>query len=177
MTDITQAIDAWTTSRYPSYRKKLYGFCELMTKTAGEGKAPDTFPVTIPGREKVSFDDRYNFITWIRWSQPATYTASDEFSYGKKEARLGDLPLRLILAHKTSLGEAICFDFINAFPSKFEINGYQFVFVNGTPSVDPDHEAIIQTELNATNYEKHRFDWNVYVLNITIQFLECEVTT
>jgi hypothetical protein len=176
MTEIITAIDAWTANRY-AYTKKLYGFSELVKKSSSEGKE-DIFPMTIPGnpssrREKVSLDDRYTFITWIRWAQPATYSASEDWSFGKSEARIGEIPLRLILAHKTILGEDVVFDFINAFPSKFTVSGFQFVFINGSPSIDPDHDTIMQTELNGTNYEKHRFDWNVYVLNINIQFLEC----
>jgi hypothetical protein len=177
MTAIIEAIDGWTLNRYGSlYREKLYGFCELMTKTAGEGKTPDTFPVTIPARQKVSLDDRFNFITWLRWMQPATYAASEEFSFGKKEARQGEIPLRLVLAHKSDLGENIATDFVNALPSTFnDISGYKHVFVSPTLSIDPDHESIVQAEIGSTNYEKHRFAWNIYVLNITIQFQLCEV--
>lgn len=173
MTEIIEAIDAWTLNRYATYREKLYGFCELMTKTAGEGKSPDTFPVTIPNRDKVSIDDRFDFITWIRWTAPATYNPNPEFSWGKSEAREAVLPLRIVLAHKASLGENIVFDFINNFPSKFDITGFDHVFTEAAPSIDPDHESIMLTELNGTGYEKHRFTWNVYVLNITIQFIEC----
>lgn len=176
MTEIIEAIDAWTASRYTSYDKKLFGFCELMRKTAGEGSVDQVFPVTIPGRVHVSIDDRYNFITWIRWIQPATYENNEDWSFGNSEARVGILPLRLVLAHKTSLGENVVFDFINAFPSKFTISGFQFVFTNANLSIDPDHEAIVQAELGPANYlvyEKHRFTWNLYVLNINVQFLEC----
>lgn len=173
MTEIIEAIDAWTLNRYASHREKLYGFCELITKTAGEGKAPDTFPATIPDRVKVSLDDRFDFITWIRWVSPVTYNPNPEFSWGKSEAREAVQPLRLVLAHRTTLGENLVFDFINNFPSKFEVSGYEHVFVEGSPSIDPDQEGIMLTELNGTGYEKHRFTWNVYVLNITIQSLEC----
>jgi hypothetical protein len=129
--------------------------------------------VTIPGRQQVSLDDRYNFITWMRWIQPATYEASEDWSFGKSEARVGTVPIRLVLAHITTLGEDLVFDFINAFPSKFEVSGYQFVFVDGRPSIDPDHEVIYTAELSNTVYEKHRFNWNIYLLNINVQFLEC----
>lgn len=173
MTSIIEAIDAWTLNRYDHYNEKLYGFCELMRKTAGENSAPQVFPVTIPGRKQVSLDDRYNFITWIRWENPATYEDSEEWSFGDSEARVGSIQLRLILAHRVELGEDLVFDFINAFPSKFTVSGYQFVFVEGRPSIDPDHEAIYTAELGNTVYEKHRFNWNLYALNITVQFLEC----
>lgn len=182
MTAIIEAIDSWTSSRYSAYTKKLWGFCELVHKSAGEGRSEQVMPMTIPSntsarREQVSLDDRYSFITWIRWAQPVSYTNNDDWSFGKSEARTANLPLRLVLAHKRSLGENIVFDFINSFPSKFSVAGYQFVFTDVAPVIDPDHESIYLTELGNTVYEKHRFDWNIYVLNITMQFLECEKLT
>lgn len=182
MTDITQAIDSWTQTRYQGYYTlKTFGFCELMSKTSG-GKdgtstGEETFPVTIPDRTKVSIDDKFSIITWQRWIAPAQFEVSEEWSYGATEARVGTLPIRLVLAHKASLGEDICFDFINNFPSKFSVSGYNFVFVNTNLSVDPDHEAIIKTEVNATNYEKHRFTWNLYLITINVQFWKCEQLT
>jgi hypothetical protein len=180
MTSIIEAIDQWTLKRYAaSTTEKLYGLCELMRKTAGEG-GEEIFPVTIPGRVRVSIDDRFNFITWMRWAQPVTYEASEEFSFGKSEARVGTIPIRLVLAHKTTLGEDLVFDFINAFPSRFRIPGYDFVHVVASPSIDPDHEAIVQAELGPNlypTYEKHRVTWNIYLINLSIQFLECEELT
>lgn len=177
MTEIIEAIDDWTNDRYAStYDVKLFGFCELMRKTAGDGKEEQLFPATIPGRIQVSIDDRYNFITWMRWAQPVQYEVSEDWTFGNSEARVGVIPIRLVIAHKTSLGEDVVFDFINAFPSKFSVAGFQFVFTNATPTIDPDHEAIVQAELGPASYlayEKHRVTWNVYVLNINVQFMEC----
>jgi hypothetical protein len=70
----------------------------------------------------------------------------------------------------------LVFDFIKSFPTKFAIDGYKFVFTDPELSIDPDHEAIVQAELGPSNYlvyEKHRFTWNVYMLNINVQFLPC----
>jgi hypothetical protein len=175
MTEIIEAIDAWTLNRYGMYDTKLYGFCELMRKTANG--ADQFMPVTIPNRVQVSIDDRYNFITWMRWIAPVTYEANEEWSFGKDDARFGTVPIRLVLAHRTTLGEDLVFDFINAFPNKFDVPGFQLVFVDGSPSIDPDHETIYTTELSNTVYEKHRFTWNIYVININVQFLECEELT
>jgi hypothetical protein len=182
MTGIIDAIDDYTSDRYSAYNKKLYGFCELVKKTAGEGGAEQVMPVTIPdlpatAREHVAINDGYNLITWIRWAAPVVYSASEEWSFGKDEARMGTLTLRVIFAHKTSLGETLVFDFINALPTEFSASGYQFIHVEGAPSVDPDHEAIWLTEFGNTSYEKHRFTWNLYAVNITVQFLECEELT
>lgn len=179
MTEIIEAIDAWTANRYTSLNKKLYGFCELVTRTSAEGSQP--FPMTMPDpngeRIEVSIDDAFQFITWIRWAQPISYAASPDWSFGKEEARFATLPLRIVLAHKIELGEDLVFDFINAFPSKFSVPGFQLVFTEATPTIDPDHETIYTTELGNTVYEKHRFPWNIYVLNVTMQFLECEELT
>lgn len=181
MTEIVQAIDDFIDNRY-EYAKKLYGFCELSRKTAGEGNVEQIMPMTIPdppgaSRERVALDDRYNFITWTRWVNPVQYEVSEEWSFGKDEARVGTVTLRLVLAHKTSLGEDIVLDLVNALPTEFTISGYQFAFVVGNPSIDPDHEGIWQTEFSNTAYEKHRFTWNLYAVNITVQFLECEEMT
>lgn len=180
MTAIIEAIDSWTANRYAAYNKKLYGFCELVKKTA-DGK-DQVMPVTIPSnstarREHVSIDDKYTFITWMRWADNVKYEASEEFSFGKNDARFGVVPIRLVFAHKTTLGEDLVFDFINAFPSKFKVSGFKVVFVDGAPTIDPDHENIFIQEFSNTVYEKHRFTWNLYVININIQFLECAELT
>lgn len=180
MTGIIDAIDNYTSDRYEYYNRKQYGFCELVRKTSTEGE--QVMPMTIPdypgaAREKVSLDDRYNLITWIRWAEPVSYEASEEWSFGKNEARVGNLNLRIVFAHKVTLGEDLVFDFINAFPSKFAVSGFEFVHVNGTPTIDPDHEAVYRAELSDTVYEKHRFTWNVYAVNVTVQFWQCEQLT
>jgi hypothetical protein len=180
MTSIIEAIDAWTNDRYFAYNRKLFGFCELMKKSAGAGTGEgveQVFPVTIPGRIHVSIDDKYNFITWIRWAQPVTYEPNEDWSFGNSEVRFGNIPLRLILAHKTTLGEDLVFDFANNFPSKFTVPGFKFVFTQANLSIDPDHEAIVAAELGPLVYEKHRVKWNVYALTINVQFLECESLT
>lgn len=183
MTEIIDALDDFINDRYSIYSKKAYGFCELVHKTSGSGGAEETFPITIPDypdttRVKVSIDDRYNLITWMRWAQPVTYEVSEDFSFGKTEARMGTFQIRLIFAHKTLLGEDLVFDLVNSLPSTLTVSGFRAVWVNPSPSIDPDHEAIWQTEFGGISaYEKHRFTWNLYVVNITVQFLECEELT
>lgn len=175
MTEIIEAIDAWTTDRYGAYNKKLYGFCELARRTADDATQP--VPMTMPDisgeRIQVSLDDAFNFITWMRWIAPTTYAFNEQWSFGKSEARVGTIPLRLVLAHDVQLGEDLVFDFINAFPSKFAINGFQFVFTSPSLNIDPDHETIYRTELGETNYEQHRFPWNIYVFEINVEFMKC----
>lgn len=184
MTDLVQAIDDYTLSKFGYLNKKLFGFCELMTKSARDTKGKifgasgnQPMPVTIPGRQQVSLDDKYEFMTWIRWVEPARYDVNDEFSFGRSEAKEGVITLRIVLAHRVKLGEALVFNFANGLPVKFNMSGYNYVFVEGTPVINPDHESIYTTELGNTAYEKHRFEWNLYTVDVTLSFLPCLVTT
>jgi len=177
VTSIIDAIDDWTQNRYgTTYNTKLYGYCELVKKTAGENNVEQIFSVTVgsvSNREQVSINDRYNFITWIRIPNPITYEGVEGWSFGKSEARVGTLPLKIIIAHKIDLGENVVFDFVNSIPSKFTVPGYQYVFVNDKPAVDTDHESVSSTEFGNISYDKHRLKWNVYAITLTIEFLEC----
>lgn len=174
MTNIIEAIDAWTANRYSSYSQKLWGFCELMHKTSS-GK-DQVMPITIPERKQVSLDDRYQFITWIRWTENVSYEVDEDWSFGKIQQRKSKLPLRIVLAHKVILGENIVFDFIENLPVQFKIDGFKFVFVGDSPSIDPNHETIYTTELSDTVYEKHRYDWNIYVINLGVEYISCLAT-
>lgn len=171
MTGIIEAVDSWTSSRYTSYTKKLWGFCELMRKSAN-GKE-QIMPVTIPERKQVSIDDKYQFITWVRLTDNISFENDEEWSFGKTQSQRSKLPLRIVLAHKISLGENVVFDFVDNFPQQFNLSGYKFVFVGDSPSIDPNHETIYTTELSDTVYEKHRFDWNIYVINLTFEYIPC----
>jgi hypothetical protein len=176
MTEIIQAIDNYSADYLSDYTLKNYGFCELMKKSSKGTE--QLMPVTISTREQVSIDDRYEAITWVRWISPTSYENNEDFSFGKSEARVGSIPIRLVLAHKSELGEGIALGYVNSLPSKFTVSGYKFVFTSASLSVDPDHEAIVQAELGPelyAAYEKHRFTWNLYIVNINIQFLQCEV--
>lgn len=177
MTEIIDAIDEWTTDWYDgdSSSLKLFGFCELMRKSAGgkDQPMPATMPDAVGNRIQVSLDDKFEFITWMRWEDQVRYDDNEDWSFGKGEARVATVPIRLVIAHKTTLGEDLIFDFINSFPSKFSINGFQFVFANPTLSIDPNHENIYLTELGENVYEKHRFPWNLYVVTVNVEFMQC----
>lgn len=172
MTDILQAIDDYTIARYSALKLKLFGFCEIMHKTAQSSDQP--IPVTIPGREQISLDDNFDLITWLRWESPAQYEQNKDWSFGAFDATSGTITVRLVVAHKASLGENLIFDFANHFPQILNVPGFLYVFVDDSFSVNPDHEAIYLTELGKTVYEKHRFNWNLYVVNFTFQFIPCD---
>lgn len=176
MTELIEAIDAYTADYFSSYVLKNWGFCELMKKTAGEGGAVQPIPVTIPGRKQVSLLDTYEIITWIRMTGNVQYEPNEEWSFGKNEARFATVPLRLVFANKVSLSNAenLVFEYLQNFPSKLTVADYEFIFIGANSTVDPDHESVYQTELGDTVYEKHRFTWNVYAVNLNVQFIICE---
>jgi hypothetical protein len=175
MTEIIQAIDTQTLtflSGYSGYTNKLFGFCELV-KFGAKGQ-DQPIPATIPDREKVSLNDAYKVITWIRQTDVVQYEDNPDFSYGTKEARFANLPLRLIFCNKVELGENLVYDFVEFLPSKISVSGYKLVFIKPELPVNPDHETIYLTELGNTVYERHRIPWNVYAITLNIQYMKCE---
>ena len=56
--------------------------------------------------------------------------------------------------------------------SKFTIEGYKFVNITGY-NINPDHENIYLTELGNNSYDKHRFPWNLYTVDISLNFIQC----
>jgi hypothetical protein len=176
MTDIVEQIDAWTNTRYASVSRKLFGYCELMRKTASNTE--QLMPVTIPGRKQVSLDDRYDLITWVRLPgtiQPRKDIDGNDWGFGLDDAPAQRATLRLIVAHKVTLEENFIINFIQNFPSELESNGYEIISVDRPGiSVDADHESVYRAELSDTVYEKHRFTWNIYALSINIEYVTCE---
>ena len=175
MTSIIEAIDEYTTESYTYLKVKTFGFCELMTKTSE--KSSQVMPVTIPARAHVSLDNKYDLITWIRWVDPVRFDFNENWSFGRTEAEEGSLTLRIVVAHKVKLGENLIFTFARGLPRKMDLSGYKYVFLNGRPNINPDHEGIYRTELGDTVYEKHRFTWNLYAIDLTYNFIECIETT
>lgn len=173
MKAITEAIDCWFGSKYP-YKMKLFGYSELMTRK------DQVMPVTINTRDQVSLDDKFDLITWIRL--PGTLTLGneiegDDWAFGLKQGVVQEATLRLVIAHKIGLCENLILDILQNFPVKLTVENYQIVSINKADiSVDADHESIYNTELGQTAYEKHRFPWNLYALEIPVQFIPCTVT-
>lgn len=184
MIRLVEAIDTWFADKYSEYTQKLFGFCELMHRTVDKVTSP--IPVTITGtsdRKYVTLDDRFQIITWFRWT--GQMTTSDEiegnnWSFGFQEAPVKRPVLRWVIAHRVELGEELVFDIAAGIPKGFPIPGYQVTFIDrSTISVDPDHETIYKTELGDTVYEKHRFTWNIYVITFSADMVPnslCETT-
>jgi len=184
MTSIIDAITDYATDSFLYLKTKNFGFCELMYKSAKDTKGnligssgSQPIPVTIPDRNQVSLNDKFNLMTWIRWVEPARFDLSEDWSFGRTESEEGSLTLRIVVAHKVTLGENLIFTFARGLPRKLELAGYKYVFMNGRPQINPDHEGIYRTELGETVYEKHRFPWNLYTIDVTFNFIECIETT
>lgn len=164
---------------------KNWGFVELVkresrgtTKNKQQNTTVSTqpIPMTITGthkREQVALDDTKDFIFWTRVTDRVRAVLNEEDSWGLKEGKRQNLPLRIVIAHKVELGENLVYHLMNDFPPNLYIDGFEFVFLNPNGDIDNDHETIHDTELGATNYEKHRFPWSIYVINLTVEFIPC----
>lgn len=157
---------------------KNFGFVELINRTSRGKKNTSTqpIPVIINGtgdRQQVSLDDRYDFITWVRWVAPMQSILSEEDSWGLVEGKRFTLPLRLVVAHKVELGESLILEMAAGIPVNIVVDGFDFVFLSSSIAVDPNHEEIYRTELGETVYELHRFNWNLYAIDINAEFVMC----
>lgn len=179
MIEIIESIDAYTAAKYPQLKTKLWGFCELAHKTS-TNQSDQPIPMTAYGyqeRKQVALDDRFEFITWMRWVNPATYDINEAFSFGRNDARETSVTLRIVVAYKVELGEALIFDFVRGLPTRLNLSGFKYVFMDDGPSIDPDHENIYRIELGKTVYEKHRIPWNLYTVDAIFNFIQCEELT
>lgn len=175
---LANEVEQWVlnnTDISPDTQVKNWRFVELANRVSKGNKttSKQPIPMTINGtgdREQISLDDAYQFIFWIRWVSPMQSILNEEDSWGLREGKRFTLPLRLVVAHKVELGENLILDLVNGLPENIIVNGFDYVFLNSSVSVDPDHEQIYLTELGKTVYEQHRFDWNVYVVNINVEF-------
>lgn len=180
MIDIIEAIDAYTAAKYPQLDLKLWGFCELAHKTS-TNQSDQPIPMTAYGyqeRKQVALDDRYDFISWMRWVNPVNYNVNEDFSFGREDAFESSITIRIIIAHKVELGETLIFGFVKDFPKRLRLTGFKYIFLgDSSPSIDSDHESIYKTELGQTVYERHRIPWNLYAIDATFNFILCEETT
>jgi hypothetical protein len=165
---------------------KNWGFAELVNRsskgTSKNGRGQEQIgnqpiPITIPGdgseAQQIALDDQYNFIFWIRVPGRAQFVDNPEDHWGLNQKRRQSLPLRIVIAHRNNLGEDLVYNLVEDLPENFYISGFHFVFVNSNGDVDNDDETILDTELGHTNYEKHRFTWNIYTINLNVEYIPC----
>lgn len=183
MIDIIAKIDDWTNTQYPALTKKLWGYTELMRKTTGTPPSEQPIPVKVINGSadrghngQVSIDDKFDLITWVRWPGTIQRVENDDDGWGIKESRRKAATLRWVIAHKVELGENFILELLRDLPDRFTIDGYEFVFIDNDVQADADHESIYRTELGNTVYEKHRFNWNIYAVELSVEFILCEVT-
>lgn len=178
---IAEHIEGWTNDYLeasPDTVVKNWGFVELAVRTSkGKKSTSDQpIPMTINGtgdREQVGLDDRYDFIFWIRWVSPIQGVQDDGESWGLKLGKHWEMPLRIVIAHKVTKGENLIVNLVNELPDRISLTGFESIFLSVNESIDPDHETIYRTELGDTVYEQHRFDWNLYVINLNVEFIPC----
>lgn len=180
ITSIAEWIENWTidyVSSSPPLAVKNCGFVELTNRVSkwDDSVSTQPIPMTINGtgdREQVSLDDRYDFIEWIRWVSPIQAVPNPEDQWGLKEGKRKTLPLRIVIAHKVELGENLVDQIAENLPELITLSGFDFIFLQGW-SVDPSHEQIYNTELGETVYEQHRFNWNIYTIDLNVEFKLC----
>lgn len=178
MIEIIQSFDAWTAATYPAIPQKLWGYTELVHKTEAGSDQP--IPVTINNtsdRLQVALDDRYQLITWFRLPgiiEIGNEIDGEDWGFGLQQGIVQTANLRWVIARRVEIGDSWIFGFLKSLPGKFTIADYQIVNIDKNNAVlDADHEAIYLTELGKTVYEKHRFTWNLYVLNIGVDYILC----
>lgn len=183
MIEIISAIKAWIQvwatdyiDRSPDNLVQSWGFSELVFRdaTAKQKTSTQPIPMTINcsgDRQQISLDDKFKVISWIRWTSPEFNTKNEEDQWGLDDGRRKILPLRILVAHTVDLGENLIHELATDLPPLFYLTGFDFVFLEDW-SIDPDHEGIYRTELGDTVYEKHRFPWNVYAINLNVEYKE-----
>lgn len=178
MIGIINALDAWTAAQYPAIDQKLWGYAEIVHRTVEGSDQP--IPGTINNtsdRSQIALDDRYQLITWFRL--PGTIELKNDidgsdWAFGLQHGIVQRANLRWVIAHRVEIGDNWIFTFLKSLPSGFTLADYQMIFIDKNRAVlDADHEAIYLTELGKTVYEKHRFTWNLYVLNVAVEYIPC----
>jgi len=176
---IAEHIENWSLANIDQspLAVKNWGFVELANRVSKGDKSTSTqpIPMTINGtgdREQVALDDKFDLIEWIRWVSPIQAVVNPEDSWGLKEGKRKSLHLRIVIAHKVELGEDLIVDIAKNLPQIITLTGFDFIFLEGW-SINPDHEQIYNTELGETVYEQHRFDWNIYTIDLEVQYKMC----
>lgn len=174
---MAEFIESWAEDQASTMIVKNWGFAELVNRESRGKNTTSTqpIPITIPGdgseAEQIALDDRFNFIFWIRVFR-TTPVRNDQDEWGLKDGKRLSLPMRIVVAHRNNLGEDLVYNLANDIPASFVVPGFEFMFTESI-DVDNDHETIHDTELGKTNYEKHRFPWNIYVINLSVEFITC----
>jgi hypothetical protein len=165
--DICDAIDIYIINKIPCPGIKFFGFAELAIK------ANQPHPVTIPDRQQVAINDRYDGICYHRLLSSGL-TQPEELQRGNISVSLFSSRMRTVLAFKVKkFAEEFIFDFNKAMPDLLNINGYHSVDVTNNVGINSDQEAIYKTEFGGGDYEKHILTWNIYAIEYNVEFIKC----
>jgi hypothetical protein len=180
--EVSRYVNEWALQNLqlsPDTLAKDWSFAELVNRESRGKDKKETvqpIPVTINGtgdREQISLNDKYDFINWVRVTVPARRVRNAEDAFGLSQGNRQGFSLRMVIAHKVELGEDVAYDIAASLPETLYLDGYNFVFVSDEYTVDPDHEKIYLTELGKTVYELHRFNWNLYTIDVNVEYSKC----
>lgn len=176
MTGIIDALDEWLNQNYGNYSHTFWGFCELSRRTHDSATQP--IPVKPNGthkRDQIALDDKKQMVTWSRIEDnyaTSTDIEGNDWDFGITTATVNTLAIRWVFALKVELGENLIYQISHQIPDFLTVSGFNLVSVNRAEiTVDPDHETIYLTELGQGKYGQHRFPWNLYVINVPIDFI------
>lgn len=187
---ISNWFQAWNENRFPDEEietfLKGFGYVELTYRT-NENSSRQPIPMTINGtsdRDQVSLDDRFQVMSWFRLPGQVNQgrdIENNDWSFGFQQSPVQKAGIRWVVAWRVELGEQFIFDLLSDIPGSLSVDGYKIASINrGLLSSDFDHESIYRTELGETVYEKHRFTWNMVVINLPLEYIPssvCEART
>lgn len=169
MKQVSELIDEWAQENYGNIRHKFFGFCDLIKH---QNEQP--MPATVPTKKQVSLDNNFDLITWMRLDTNIETAIDENNSYGRRQSIKQTADLRYVIASRASLGEEFIIQFNANIPDKLTHADYKYIFISEARIINADHETIYETELGKTEYEKHRFDWNLYAILLKIELLYCK---
>lgn len=177
------ALDDWfksyvesTTDESIDSFLKSFGYVELTNRKTQNQTQP--IPVTINGtsdRKQVGLDDRFKVMTWFRL--PGQLTLADDvegnnYRFGFQSRPVQKAGILWTIAHRVEIGEDFIFELLRNLPGKLNVDGYSIASIDKSSLVlYADHESIYRTELGETVYEKHRFTWNMYAIQVNLNYI------
>lgn len=167
MSELIDYIDDQIKSCIPECYQ--YGLCHLLIGDNG------TFPATVEkNAKKVSFDDRYEIVTYHRLLNGSPDPREDA-SFGKTVTVQNNQRVRLVIATKLDSDDARIDDIINAMPDSFEMDDYEFVNVSKNISLIRDRESVWDIEFPQAYRDKYQMKWNLYAVEYDLKYIKCNV--
>lgn len=156
----------------PNEGIRFFGLSQLVLKK------DQPHPTTIYDNQQVSIDDKYNAICFHRLNGTSDIAESEEQDFGRSTGRKRSQPMRLVIAHKVTMGEEWIDTFWKEIPETLDVEDgggldiYEFVDITNL-SMDTNQVEIYNTEFGDSGYEKHRIPWNIYAIEYNVEFIKC----